>query len=86
MAPWGSPDAGSFDGPGPTFVPVDHDPFAAAAARTRASVMPPGGRQEGAFTKVLDQYVPHVAKGLAALPQRAFGETLNLDAAGIFAL
>lgn len=47
------------------YTPVNYDPFERAAARTRQSVMPAeGGRAAGPATHVLEEFVPHVAKGL----------------------
>lgn len=47
------------------------DPFAAAALRQRRSVKPEEGRRSGPATFVLENYLPHVAKNLASLPERA---------------
>jgi len=66
----------------PDLVPVDYDPFAAAALRTQQSVRPAGGRPEGAATKVLAGYVPHAIEGMAGLPERAFGASEQLRGGG----
>lgn len=52
--------------------PVDTGAFEAAALRQRRAVRPEAGRQEGAATKVLDKYAPHVIENAISLPQRAY--------------
>ncbi len=64
------------------------DPFEAAAARTRQSVKPEGGRQEGLATKLLENYAPHVGRGLADLmttPRRAYQQGLSPEEENDFA-
>jgi hypothetical protein len=52
------------DGQGlPLLVPVDHDPFEAAAARVRNAVQPPGGRQEGVATDIVTKFIPTALGG-----------------------
>jgi hypothetical protein len=58
------------------------DPFARAAARTRQSVRPEGGRLEGPATFVLEHYLPHVADQVLTLPQRAFEASERLRLTG----
>jgi hypothetical protein len=94
MAEWDPVDHDPFDGTGPTFVPVDHDPFAdsssagdgatAAAARTRQSVRPEGGRQEGGLTRLADRLLPAVGYGLATLPQRVGEASENRRLGGTY--
>ena len=50
---------------------TDYDPFERAADRTKRSVQPEDGRQEGVTTYLLERYLPHAASHLATLPQRA---------------
>lgn len=69
---------------GQKLIPVDHDPFAAAAQRTRQSVKPEGGRQEGPATYVLENYLPHVTKGLTSLPGRFLEEAGSLQRGGSY--
>ncbi len=72
-----SPSSGSLPA-----LSIDDDPFARAALRTQRSVRPPGGRQEGAATFVLENYLPHVANQLLTLPQRAFEASERLRLTG----
>jgi hypothetical protein len=58
-------------GPASPMSQADHDPFERAADRTKRSVRPEDGRQEGAATHLLESYLPHAANNLATLPQRA---------------
>ena len=54
----------------------------AAAQRMRDAVRPMGGRQEGAATKVLENYLPHAARNLASLPERAMHAAGDLHRTG----
>ena len=63
------------------------DPWAVAANRLRQGVKPDAGRPEGHTSQFFERYLPHVAQGLATLPERALGASEALrnrqaDAAG----
>src|SRR5262245_2449285 len=66
----------SFNSPG--FIDDAELARQAAAARLQRSVQPPGGRQEGGLTKVLANYVPHLAGGFKEMAQQAFEESERL--------
>jgi hypothetical protein len=80
--PWQRPVVASFEFPATSAPTIDDDPFARAALRTRQSVQPQGGRSEGAATRVLENYLPHVLGGLATLPQRALDASEELRLTG----
>jgi hypothetical protein len=66
----------------PTSAGTDDDPFTRAARRTRESVKPPGGRQEGLVMWLLQNYPPHVAEQLLSLPQRALEAAVRFQQTG----
>jgi GNAT superfamily N-acetyltransferase len=55
-------------GPAGGLAPYLGDPFEAAAARTRRSVKPEGGRQQGTLTEIMEAIVPHLAQRAMAGP------------------
>lgn len=58
------------------------DPFEAAAIRRLMGFRPPGGRQEGAATRVLERLMPHVLHRLVTLPQRALAASEQMRLGG----
>jgi|SRR5882672_1816064 len=58
------------------------DPWTAAAIRQRQGVQPQGGRQEGPLTHVIENYIPHAAKGLVDLPGSAIQAAGGLQRTG----
>jgi len=75
---------GQITPPAPSASPVEDDPFARAAFRTRQSVRPDGGRQEGRVTSVLENYLPDVANQLATLPDRTIEALARYNLTGEF--
>jgi hypothetical protein len=80
-SPWHTAVAANVEFSAPAAQSID-DPFARAAARTRQSVQPEGGRLEGPATFVLENYLPHVANQLLTLPQRALEASERLRLTG----
>jgi hypothetical protein len=66
----------------PALAPIDDDPFARAAHRTRQSVRPTYGRPPGAATAILQNLLPATVQSLATLPQRATEAAGNLQRTG----
>jgi hypothetical protein len=55
----------------PELEPIDYDPFSAAAYRMRQSVQPTGGRQEGAFTSGVENFLPQAHEQMIETAMRA---------------
>lgn len=83
--PWASREIPYGQALMPDIVPVDHDPFDGAdpfemaAARTRAGVMPAGGRQQQGM---LSNIAPAVVQGMIGLPERAMHAAGDLQRTG----
>lgn len=76
--PWRQLAAASNEFPATAAPPIDDDPFARAALRTRQSVQPPFGRQPGITTALL----PAAVEGIATLAQRAMKAAGDLHRTG----